>query len=399
MAALAVPLFVAGRVFAGIGVGIISCLVPMYQSECSPKWIRGAVVSCYQWAITIGLLLASIVNEATQHRPDHSSWRIPIGIQFAWAAVLIIGMFLLPESPRWLIARGRDRDAAVNLGRLIGMSSDDPEITVQLNEIRSNLRAEEAIGNGGYIDCFRGTHNKIRFRVLTGIFLQAWQQLTGINFIFYYGTTFFQRSGISNSFLISIATNVVNVGMTIPGIYFVDKAGRRSLLLIGAAGMLICEYTVAVVGVAVKDTNMAGQKVLIAFVCIYIGFFAATWGPVSWVVTSEIFPLNVRAKAMSMATASNWLFNFAIGYATPYLVNSGKSNLNLGVKVFFIWGSTCAGCLLLTYFCIPETKGLSLEAIDVLYQNTTPVHSVAYGRRLKAEQQESGSQERLTEKA
>ncbi|KAG8852594.1 hypothetical protein FRB96_008593 [Tulasnella sp. 330] len=399
MAALAVPLFVVGRIFAGIGVGIISCLVPMYQSECSPKWIRGAVVSCYQWAITIGLLLASIVNEGTAKRPNHSSWRIPIGIQFVWAAVLIFGMFLLPESPRWLIARGRDQEAGVNLGRLIGMAPEDPEIDVQLNEIRANLRAEEAIGNGGYIDCFRGTHNKIRFRVLTGIFLQGWQQLTGINFIFYYGTTFFQRSGISNSFLISIATNVVNVGMTIPGIYLVDKAGRRSLLLWGAAGMLICEYVVAVVGVTVKDTDMAGQKVLIAFVCIYIGFFASTWGPVSWVVTSEIFPLNVRAKAMSMATASNWLFNFAIGYATPYLVNSGRGNLNLGVKVFFIWGSTCAGCLIFTYFCIPETKGLSLEAIDVLYQNTTPIHSVAYGRRLKAEQQEMHSQEYLTEKA
>ncbi|KAG9030025.1 hypothetical protein FRB95_004612 [Tulasnella sp. JGI-2019a] len=399
MGAKAIPLFVVGRVGAGLGVGLVSCLVPMYQSECSPKWIRGAVVACYQWAITIGLLLASIVNNSTQHRNNHSAWQIPIGIQFAWAAILAAGMAFLPESPRWLIKKGAEERAAKALARLIGASPADPEVAAELNEIRANLRAEEELGESGYKDCFRITHNKILFRVMTGIWLQAWQQLTGINFIFYYGTTFFQRSGIKDPFIISVATNVVNVGMTVPGIYLVDKAGRRSLLLIGAAGMLICEYIVAIVGVAVSTDNLAAQKVLIAFVCIYIAFFAATWGPIAWIVTGEIFPLNVRAKAMSMSTASNWLWNFGIGYATPYLVNSGPGNANLGVKVFFIWGSTCVGCLIFTYFCIPETKGLSLEAIDVLYQNTTPRNSVAYRRRLIAEEDTRGPAGILSEKA
>jgi len=393
------PMFVVGRVFAGLGVGLVSCLIPMYQSECAPKWIRGAVVACYQWAITIGLLLASIVSNATQNRPNHSSYQIPIGIQFAWAFILALGMFFLPESPRYLIKRGREDQAARALARLISASPEDPEVAVELNEIRANLRAEEELGEAGYADCFRMSHNKILFRVMTGIWLQAWQQLTGINFIFYYGTTFFQRSGISDPFLISVATNVVNVGMTIPGIYLVDKVGRRSLLLIGAAGMLVCEYLVAIVGVAVSADNLAAQKVLIAFVCIYIAFFAATWGPIAWIVTGEIFPLNVRAKAMSMSTASNWLWNFGIGYATPYLVNPGKGNADLGVKVFFIWGSTCVGCLIFTYFCIPETKGLSLEAIDVLYQNTTPRNSVAYRRRLVAEEDAHGPAGILAEKA
>jgi sugar porter (SP) family MFS transporter len=282
---------------------------------------------------------------------------------------------------------------------LIGANAADPEVGIELNEIRANLRAEEDLGSSSYLDCFRITHNKILFRVMTGIWLQAWQQLTGINFIFYYGTTFFQNSGISNPFLISVATNVVNVGMTIPGIYLVDKMGRRSLLLIGAAGMLVCEYLVAIIGVTISVDNLAGQKVLIAFVCIYIAFFAATWGPIAWIVTGEIFPLNVRAKAMSMSTASNWLWNFGIGYATPYLVNSGPGNADLGVKVFFIWGSTCVGCLIFTYFCIPETKGLSLEAIDVLYQNTTPRNSVAYRRRLIAEEDTRGPAGLLAEKA
>ena len=177
-------------------------------------------------------------------------------------------------------------------------------------------------------------------------------------------------------------TNVVNVVMTIPAFWAVDHIGRRRLLLIGAAGMLLCEYLIAIIGVTISVENQAGQKVLVAFVCIYIAFFAATWGPIAWVVTSEIFPLAVRAKAMSMSTASNWLWNFGIGYATPYIVNPGYGNL--GPKVFFVWGSTCVGCLVFTYFCIPETKGLSLEQVDVLYQNTTPVRSVAYRNQLIA---------------
>lgn len=380
-----IAVFVVGRVLAGLGVGMVSCLVPMYQSECSPKWIRGAVVSCYQWAITIGLLLAAVVNNSTKDRPNSSSWRIPIAIQFAWAAVLAGGMSVLPESPRYLIKRGRDQDAQRALARLLSLHPEDPEVETELNDVRANLRAEEELGSGSYLDCFKQGPNKILTRTMTGIFLQAWQQLTGINFIFYYGTTFFLRSGISNPFTITIITNVVNVVMTIPGIWAVDKVGRRRLLLIGAAGMLVCEYLVAIVGVTISVENQAGQKVLIAFVCIYIAFFAATWGPIAWVVTGEIFPLAIRAKAMSMSTASNWLWNFGIGYATPYLVNDGPGNANLGVKVFFIWGSTCVGCLLFTYFLIPETKGLSLEQIDILYQNTNAIHSVAYRRQLIAE--------------
>jgi SP family sugar:H+ symporter-like MFS transporter len=132
--------------------------------------------------------------------------------------------------------------------------------------------------------------------------------------------------------------------------------------------MCVCEFLVAIIGVTVSVNDKSGQQALIALVCIYIAGFASTWGPIAWVVTGEIFPLAVRAKAMSMATASNWLWNFGIGYATPYLVNSGPGNAGLGVKVFFIWGSTCACCAIFAYFCIPETKGLTLEQVDLLYR-------------------------------
>jgi len=188
-------------------------------------------------------------------------------------------------------------------------------------------------------------------------------------------TTFFTNSGIQNGFLITIATSIVNVFMTLPGIWGVERFGRRRLLLIGAAGMCICEFIVAIVGVKVSTGNLAGQHVLVAFVCIYIAFFASTWGPIAWVITGEIFPLQVRAKAMSLSVASNWLWNFAIAYATPFLVNVAPGSAGLQVKVFFIWGSTCACCVIFTYFCVPETKGLSLEQIDEMYQEVIPMKS------------------------
>ncbi|EKM50437.1 uncharacterized protein PHACADRAFT_263731 [Phanerochaete carnosa HHB-10118-sp] len=376
--------FIIGRVFAGLGVGLVSVLIPMYQSECSPKWIRGAVVSGYQWAITIGLLLASVVNNATKDRDDHSAWRIPTGVQLIWAFILTVGMFWLPESPRFLIKQGRDAAAAKSFSRLTSLDPSDPEIEVELNDIRANLKEEQELGESSYIDCFRPSHNKIALRTLSGIFIQAWQQLTGINFIFYYGTTFFANSGIKNPFLTSVATNIVNVFMTLPGMWGIERFGRRPLLIWGAVVMCICEFLVAIIGVTISVNNSSGQKALVALVCIYIAAFASTWGPIAWVVVGEIFPLNVRAKAMSLAVASNWLWNFGIGYATPFLVNSGPGNADLQAKVFFVWGSTCACCVVFAFFCIPETKGLSLEQVDLLYQNSTPLTSARYRREIVA---------------
>ncbi|KAI0753748.1 MFS monosaccharide transporter [Fomes fomentarius] len=373
-------MFIVGRFFAGLGVGLISTAVPIYQSECAPKWIRGAVVGGYQWAITIGILLANVTNNATKDRDDHSAWQIPIGVQLVWAAILFTGMFWLPESPRWLIKQGRDSDAAKSLSRLTSLSPDDIEVKRELEDIRIAFKEEQELDAGSYLDCFRPSHNRLLFRTLSGIFIQAWQQLTGINFIFYYGTNFFQNSGIKNPFLISIATSVVIVVATPPGMWGTERFGRRPLLLCGAAVMTVCEFLIAVIGVTISVENVAGQKSLIALVCIYSAAFASTWGPIAWVVTGEIFPLNIRAKAMSLAAASNWLCNWAIAFATPYLVNSDPGDAGLGVKVFFIWGATCAGCVIFAYFCIPETKGLSLEQIDLLYQHSSPVFSANYRR-------------------
>jgi MFS transporter, SP family, sugar:H+ symporter len=189
--------------------------------------------------------------------------------------------------------------------------------------------------------------------------------------------------------------------MTLPGIWGVERFGRRRLLIVGAIGMTICEFMVAIIGTTTSQSNQAAQSAEVALVCFYISFFAASWGPIAWVVTGEIYPLKIRAKAMSLSTASNWLWNWAIAYASeshlfrwcvflsylvaPYLVDAGPGNADLSTKVFYIWGTTCCTCIVFAYFCIPETKGLSLEQVDLLYQNVVPVHSVSYRKRLLAE--------------
>jgi SP family sugar:H+ symporter-like MFS transporter len=175
-----IPIFVAGRFFAGYGVGMISATIPLYQSETAPKWIRGVIVGCYQLAITIGLLLAAIVNNSTQHRQDTGSYRIPIAVQFAWAIILFVGCIFLPETPRWFIKKGRPENAAKSLSKLRRLDMDHPAVVEELAEITANHEYELSLGKATYADCFKGTLGR---RLLTGCLLQSLQQLTGVNFI------------------------------------------------------------------------------------------------------------------------------------------------------------------------------------------------------------------------
>lgn len=249
-------------------------IVPLYQSETSPKWIRGTIVGAYQLAITIGLFLAAIVNNATKDRPDTGSYRIPVAIQFAWSIILVAGLFFLPETPRFFIKKGQNEKAAYALSKLRRLPADHPAIVNELNEVQANHEYEMKVGKASYVDCFKGSIGK---RLFTGCCLQALQQLSGVNFIFYYGTSYFTRAGFENPFTIQVITNTINVVTTLPGLYLVEKLGRRNLLLIGAIGMCCSQFIVAIVGTAAGTENLPAQRAAIAFVCIYIYFFASTW--------------------------------------------------------------------------------------------------------------------------
>jgi sugar porter (SP) family MFS transporter len=372
-------LIVAGRLVAGVGVGFESAIVILYMSEICPRKVRGALVAGYQFCITIGIMLASIVDYAVRNRSDSGSFRIPIGIQFAWGLILGGGLLFLPDSPRFFVKRGRVEKARASLSRLRGQPADSEYVEAELAEIIANEEYERSLipaGSwiNGWMNCFKGSlfkSNSNLRKTILGTSLQMMQQWTGVNFIFYYSTPFLQSTGaISNTFLISLIFTLVNVCSTPISFYTVEKFGRRFLLLWGALGMLICQFLVAIIGDTVgfnhthnigtvadpipRANNISAVNAQIAFIAIFIFFFASTWGPGAWIVIGEIFPLPIRSRGVGLSTASNWLWNTIIAVITPYMVGTDQGNLQS--NVFFVWGGLCTCAFVYSYFLIPETK-------------------------------------------
>lgn len=345
-------------------------LVPLYQSEMAPKWVRGTLVCAYQLSITMGLLIASVVNILTENIDGAAAYRIPMGLQISWACVLALGLLVLPETPRYLIKRGHKDAAALSLSRLRRLDITHPALVEELAEIEANHQYELALGPDTYKDVIFG-HPHLGRRTLTGCGLQMLQQLTGVNFIMYYGTTFFKGARVDDPFKISLIMQIINAVSTLPGLLVVESWGRRRLLIVGAIGMAICQLLIAAYATANGDDDMTTQnQILIIFVAIYIFFFAASWGPVVWVVTSEIYPLKVRAKSMSVSTASNWLLNFGIAFGTPYMVDTKGTggSIDLGSRVFFVWGAFCIVAIAFVWCMVYETSKISLEQIDEMYE-------------------------------
>jgi len=360
------------------------------MSEIAPKKVRGALVAGYQFCITIGILLANCVVYATQNRLDTGSYRIPIAVQFLWAIILGTGLVFLPESPRYFVAKGNIEKAAKALAKVRGQPIDSDYIQDELAEIIANHEYEMQVIPqtsylGSWANCFKGGiadgSSNLR-RTLLGIGMQMMQQLTGINFIFYFGTIFFQQLGsIKNPFLISLITTLVNVCSTPISFWTIERFGRRTILIWGAAGMVLMQFIVGIVGDTAGKTskhNHAAVSAMIAFICLNISVFAMTWGPSAWVVVGEIFPLPIRSRGVGLSTASNWFWNCIIATITPYLVGTGKGDANLGSNIFFMWGGLCCVSFAFAYFLVPETKGLSLEQIDKMLEETNPRNSAKW---------------------
>ncbi|KAL2859157.1 general substrate transporter [Aspergillus pseudodeflectus] len=375
-----------GRFVAGLGVGFESAVIILYMSEVSPKKIRGAVVSAYQFAITIGLLLANCVVYGTQDRNDTISYRVPIAIQFIWAIILAVALFVLPESPRYFVKKGQLDRATDSLCYIRGQPADSHYIRNELAEIVANHEYESLVTpETGYISswlvCFKGSISKpssnIR-RTIVGAGIQGMQQLSGMNFIFYYGTTFFQQLGtISDPFLISLITTLVNVVSTPLAFWTIERFGRRPLLVYGGLGMFLMQYIIAAVGTA-QPNNETAVKGMIAVICFQIFFFATTWGPTAWVVVGETFSLPIRSRGVAISTASCWFWNCILAVIAPYMTGDEKGAVNLGPKVFFFWGSLCLLGALFAYFLVPEMKGLSLEQVDRMLEEVSPRNSAKW---------------------
>jgi len=247
---------------------------------------------------------------------DTGSYRIPMALQLLWALILAGGLLWLPESPRYFVMKGQLDQAARVLERLRDQHAGSELVQAELTEIIANHEYEmSVIPQSGYIsswaNCFKGglrnPASNLR-RTILGTSMQMMQQWTGINFIFYFGTTFFTQLGtISNPFLISLITTLVNVCSTPISFWIIERFGRRTIMIWGALGMVVCEFIVAIIGVT--DTSKPAVSAMISFICIYIFFFATTWGPGAWVVIGEVFPLPIRSRGVALSTASNWLWN------------------------------------------------------------------------------------------
>jgi sugar porter (SP) family MFS transporter len=340
---------------------------------------------------TVLVSLPAQENEVTTNDLlDTGSYRIPIAVQFLWAIIIATGLFLLPESPRYFVKKGKLAEAAKSLSRVRGQAVDSDYIQDELAEIIANHEYEmQVIPQHGYIQswtqCFSGSitngSSNIR-RTLLGIGMQMMQQLTGINFIFYFGTVFFQQLGsISNPFLISLVTTLVNVCSTPMAFYIIERLGRRTILLYGAMGMITMQFIVGIIGATAgkpEKHNHSATSAMVAFICLNISVFAMTWGPAAWVIVGEVFPLPIRSRGVGLSTSSNWFWNCIIGVITPYLVGTGKGDANLGSNIFFMWGGLCCVSLTFVYFLVPETKGLSLEQVDKMLEETNPRNSAKW---------------------
>lgn len=320
-----------GRFVAGLGVGNLSVGVPMFQSECCPREIRGAVVASYQLMITIGILVANAINYGVRSFEENdASWRIVIGLGIFFSLPLGIGILFAPESPRWLAGRNRWEDSRIALARLRGLK-DDPNnelVSNDFKEMQESIAEQAQAGQGTWLECFTGKPSmipKIVYRTLLGFAIHFLQQWTGVNYFFYvswpmsrhdlpanvrlqYGATIFQSAGIQDPIMVQLILGAVNVAMTFPGLYIIERVGRRTPMIAGALWQATWLLIFAAVGVARPPTEYTSSGiVMIVAACMFIASFAMTWGPFAWVVIGETFPLRTRAKQASLATAGNWL--------------------------------------------------------------------------------------------
>ena len=371
-----IPDFILWRIVGGFAIGLAAVISPMYISEIAPAHLRGRLSSLFQFAIVIGIFSTQLVNEviiglaggnASDDLGPLAAWRWMFLMMVVPAVVYGVLAARLPESPRYLVAKGRDEEAASVLRRIfIG----DVSGTV------ANIRASLASDHKPRLSDLRARRGGLLPIVWIGIGLAVFQQFVGINAVFYYSNLIWASVGFDQgeAFLTSTITSIVNVAFTVVAILLVDRIGRKPLLLVGSAGMALSLGTLAIVFTTAEKVaagpgvtaSTVGQPILtdttgpIAVVAlnVFVAFFAATWGPIVWVLLGEIFPNAIRAAALSVAVMANWIANFVVSESFPELAAA-----SLG---FAYWLFTIFAVLSLFYVLrfVRETKGAELEEMD-----------------------------------
>ena len=346
-------LFVIARMVGGLAVGVASILSPMYIAELSPAKYRGSLVSLNQLAIVIGILIAFFSNYLLVGTGENN-WRWMLLVMAVPAVLLFFSLFLIPESPRWLVARQRNDEA---LKVLIKTSGAEPAY-YELLEIEQTLKNQE---EAKYAELFLP---KIRPLLFIGIILAVFQQITGINTIMYYAPKIFANVGQSNdiALLQTIAIGATNVFFTLLAMSLIDRFGRKLLILVGSGGMMLMLMGLS----ALYFLKLTSGVLVLVFIIGYIAFFSASLGPAVWVIIAELFPNRLRSKGMSIAVMSLWMACILVTITFPMMLE----RLSGGIT-FLIFALICLANLLYIWKYVPETKGKTLEELEKQFENSS----------------------------
>ncbi|KAL8660157.1 MAG: hypothetical protein Q9226_000063 [Calogaya cf. arnoldii] len=355
------PMMILGRIIAGLGVGALSTIVPVYQSEISPPHNRGKL-ACIEFTGNVSGYAASVwVDYFCSYIPSDYSWRIPLLFQCFMGVLLGLGSLIICESPRWLLDNDHDEEGIVVIANLYGGGDiHNDKARQEYREIKMNVLLQRQEGERSYYEMFR----KYYKRLFIAMSAQALAQLNGINVISYYAPLVFESAGWvgRRAILMTGINGITYLLSTIPPWYLVDKWGRRKILMSGAIAMII---SLSAISYFIFIDIRATPVLTVLFVMIYNASFGASWGPIPWLYPPEILPLSIRAKGASLSTASNWFFNYIVGEMTPILQEWIKWRLYL-VHAFF-----CAVSFVLVYFLYPETANVRLEDMDQLFGDAT----------------------------
>ncbi len=341
--------FISARVFGGLAVGAASVLSPMYVAEVAPPKNRGMLVSVYQLAIVLGILCSYTINYGLHNIDNNWRWMFATGI--IPSVLFFVGLFFIPESPRWLYKAGKKDDSLKVLTGIGGESLAKVEIL----EIAESLKGDSSSVSMG--ELFKPSVRKV---MLVGFLLAIFVQISGINTIVDYAPKILLAAGveINNALLQTSMVGLINFIFTFVAIFFIDRIGRRSLYLIGSMGMVITLIMLAIS----FYLKMQGVFTLIC-ILLFIAFFASCIGPVFWTLVSEIFPNRIRGKAVAFASFTQWIFNFLVVLLFPHFLASLG-----GAKTFLFLALMSFLQLLFTYLYVPETKGKSLEEIEQFWK-------------------------------
>ncbi|KAI9016628.1 general substrate transporter [Hyaloraphidium curvatum] len=377
-AAVNLGMLYVGRATGGVAIGFLSGIVPMYIAECAPNDIRGRVTAIQQLMITIGIAVANIINAILAsiiNSFDNALWRSALAIQAIPGILLFIMLFWLPHSPRQLVSKGMIEPAEKIVAKTNGWPEGGEEAKNEVEEIRLGIEEEKAVGTATWGELLK---TGILNRVLLGINLQMWQQWTGINAVMYYSSALFIGMGYSKQMATTVNTtlnSIVNVLATFPGMWLIERWGRKPLLFWGACANAFCMWMLVLWVALFEGTQTTSNGTVVTtnqtaataygalgaiFMYIFVVSFAASWGPVVWVYQSEIYPLRIRGKAAGLATLSNWIHNFIIAKVWPYAQK-------LGAWQYSIFGSTGIAMALYVYFFMPEVRGHTLEDMDGIF--------------------------------